>query len=135
MQIPMPLAMLFAVFFVFACSGEEAGSAPAATEISREAFGSRPVGSFLILDVRTPEEFAAGHLKNALNIPHDRLDERMSDFRKYANVPVLVYCKSGRRAERAIEVLSEAGFTNLNHLTGDMDGWLEAGYPVTKEVL
>ncbi len=131
----MRILILIAMLFAFACSDEEAGSAPAATEIAREAFARRPVGSFLILDVRTPEEFAAGHLKNALNIPHDRLADRMSDFRKYANVPVLFYCKSGRRAELAIDVLSEAGFTNLNHLTGDMDGWLEAGYPVTKEVL
>lgn len=131
----MRILILIAMLFAFACGGEEAGSAPAATEITREAFGSRPVGSFLILDVRTPQEYAAGHLKNALNIPHDRLAERLPDFRKYANAPVLVYCKSGRRAALAIDVLSEAGFTNLNHLVGDMDGWLEAGYPVTKDVL
>lgn len=131
MRILISIAMLF----VFACSGEQVGSAPAATEITREAFSKRPIGTFLILDVRTAAEYSAGHLKNAINIPHDRLAERMPDFRKYANVPVLVYCKSGRRAELAIDVLREAGFTNLNHLTGDMDGWLEAGYPVTKGVL
>ena len=131
----MRILLLIALLVLTACGGEEASGIPGATEVAPEVFGSKPIGTYLILDVRTPKEFAAGHLKNALNIPHDRLAERMSDFRKYANVPVLVYCKSGRRAELAIGVLSEAGFTNLNHLTGDMDGWLEAGYPVTKEVL
>lgn len=131
MRILISIVMLF----VFACSGEEPGSATAATEVAREAFGKQPIGTYLILDVRTPQEYAAGHLKNALNIPHDRIADRMPDLRRYANAPVLVYCKSGKRAAMALEELEKAGFTNLNHLTGDMDGWLEAGYPVTKDVL
>ncbi len=131
----MRILMLIVLLVLTACGGEEVSGIPGATEIAPEVFGSQPIGTYLILDVRTPAEYAAGHLKNALNVPHDRLADRMSDLRKYASVPVLVYCKSGKRAALAIETLGGAGFTNLNHLTGDMDGWLAAGYPVTKEVL
>lgn len=115
------------------CEAQPTDDVLVVPEVAREDFVRQPAGSSLILDVRSPEEYAAGHIKNALNIPHDRLAERISQIQKYAGVPVVLYCKSGRRAAMAAEVLSEAGFTNLRHLTGDMDGWVAAGYPVTKD--
>lgn len=115
------------------CEDQQNGGKPVAAELALEEFIRQPPGSFLILDVRSPEEYAAGHIKNALNVPHDRLAERMSQIQKYASVPVVLYCKSGRRAALAAEALSQAGFTNLHHLTGDMDGWIAAGYPVAKD--
>ena len=126
----MRILALIAILFFLACDGTEA---PAATEISREEFVRTTVGSSVVLDVRSPEEYAAGHIKNALNVPHDRLAERMSDIQRFASVPVVVYCKSGSRAGKAIEALGKAGFTNLRHLTGDMDGWIEAGHAVAKD--
>lgn len=126
----MRILALIALLFFLACNGKDA---PAVTEISREEFVQTAPGSSVVLDVRSPEEYAAGHVKNALNVPHDRLAERMSDIQKFASVPVVVYCKSGGRAGMAIEELRKAGFTNLRHLTGDMDGWIEAGYSVAKD--
>lgn len=131
MRIPTLIAILFlSVWGLSACKGTEA---PAVVEISREEYVRTAPGSSLVLDVRTPEEFAAGHVENALNIPHDRLAERLPEIQKFATAPVVVYCKSGRRAGLATELLAEAGFTNLRHLTGDMDGWIAAGYPVAKD--
>jgi|JI10StandDraft_1071094.scaffolds.fasta_scaffold430915_1 phage shock protein E len=135
----MRILPLFAILVTFiplawlGCDAQQNGGAPVAQEIALEEFIRQPPGSFLILDVRSPEEYAAGHIKNALNIPHDRIAERISQIQKYAGVPVMLYCKSGRRAALAAEALSAAGFANLNHLTGDMDGWVAAGYPVTKD--
>jgi len=131
MRILALIAILsLSTFNLSGCKGTEA---PVATEISREEYVRTAPGSSLVLDVRTPEEYAAGHVKNAFNIPHDRLAERMSEIQKFATAPVVVYCKSGRRAAIATELLARSGFTNLRHLTGDMDGWIAAGYPVTKD--
>ncbi len=123
----MRILALIAIGFMLAC---EAADAPAVAEISREEFAKQPPGSSLILDVRTSAEYAAGHIKNALNIPHDVLAERLPQIQKYAGVPVVVYCRSGGRAAQAVEVLTAAGFTNVRHLEGDMDGWSAAGLPV-----
>lgn len=131
----MRIMALIAILFLsgWSLSACNATEAPVATEISREEYVRTAPGSSFVLDVRTPEEYAAGHVENAFNIPHDRLAEKMSEIQKFANVPVVVYCKSGGRAAIATELLAESGFTNLRHLTGDMDGWIAAGYPVTKD--
>lgn len=114
-----------------ACDGAS-GPKPIAADVSHAEFLSKPIGSYLILDVRTPAEYAAGHLDNALNVSHDQLEKQLPRLQKYAAAPVLLYCKSGGRAAKAAETLSKAGFTNLNHLTGDYEGWVAAGYPVVE---
>jgi len=83
----------------------------------------------LLLDVRTPEEYAAGHVPGALNIPHDQLSARLAELEDRRGQQVVVYCESGRRAAHAAETLGGAGFEELRHLTGDMAGWRHAGLP------
>jgi len=123
----MRILALIAAFFMLAC---EAADAPIVTEVSLEEFTSKPAGTYLIFDVRTPAEYEAGHITRSINIPHDVVAENLPRFQKYAGVPVMIYCKSGRRAHEAAKVFAAAGFTNLNHLTGGMDAWIEAGLPV-----
>jgi len=86
----------------------------------------------LILDVRTPEEFAAGHVPGAVNIPHTQIAEHLDEVRKAGDVDVVVYCRSGRRAGSAERVLRENGFDKLLHLQGDMLDWMAKGRPVEK---
>lgn len=83
----------------------------------------------LVLDVRTPEEFAAGHVPGAENIPHDQLAARLAELGDAQEREVVVYCESGRRAAWALETLEGAGFKELRHLNGDMAGWRHAGLP------
>lgn len=128
----MRILALIAVLVVLACEASQSQK-PIATEVSQQELTSRRPGDFLILDVRTPEEFAAGHVENALNIPHDRLADRLAEIQKYASSPVVVYCESGKRAGMAAETLAQAGFSDLRHLTGDMRAWNEAGLPVVKD--
>jgi rhodanese-related sulfurtransferase len=123
----MRILSLIAIFFMLAC---EAAETPIMTEISIEEFTRQPAGSNLILDVRTPAEYEAGHIPLALNLPLDMLAERLPRIQKYAGAPVVLYCQTGRRASQAAEILAAAGFTKLLHLTGDMDGWIAAGLPV-----
>jgi len=84
----------------------------------------------VVLDVRTPAEFAAGHLPNARNIPLAELDKRAAELP--ANKPVLVCCTSGVTSSRAAGVLRKAGRTEVFNLSGGLDGWRQAGLPVVK---
>jgi phage shock protein E len=81
-----------------------------------------------VLDVRTPEEYVAGHVPGAVNIPHDKLASRIAEVPKDRDV--VLYCRSGRRAGLAAEVLAAGGYTRLEHLAGDMTAWTEQGRPV-----
>ncbi len=88
---------------------------------------------FILLDVRTPEEFRAGHVPGAINIPVQELDARQADVAALGDRPLVVYCRSGHRAGIALEWLAAHGRQKLSHLEGDMNGWVAAGRPVAKE--
>ncbi len=77
-----------------------------------------------VVDVRTAEEFATGHVAGALNIPHDQIARRHAEIGP-PSTPVLLYCKSGRRSALAGEALRQQGFTAIYDL-GTYDRWLAA---------
>lgn len=84
----------------------------------------------VVLDVRTPGEFAAGHIQNAINI-----DVEASDFD--ANIAKLdkskeyaVYCHSGRRSGIATQKMVKSGFTKVSNLEGGIQSWQAAGFPL-----
>ncbi len=68
-----------------------------------------------VIDVRSPEEFASGHIDRAVNIPVDELPARLDDVRKVAtkDQPVVVYCASGHRAAKAKQALTAAGYSRV----------------------
>jgi phage shock protein E len=84
----------------------------------------------LILDVRTREEYAAGHVSGARNIPFDELSSRLGELPVDKDEEVVVYCRSGGRAAKAEGVLIDAGFSNVRNLDGHMQGWSTSGHPV-----
>jgi len=84
----------------------------------------------LILDVRSPEEYAEGHIPGAINIPHDQLGSRLAEIRSHKNKDVVLYCGSGGRVGIAAKTLRPAGFSQLLHLDGDMNGWRSKGLPI-----
>lgn len=88
--------------------------------------------SLLILDVRTPEEFAAGHVPGAINVPHTQLPARAAELAAKGDKEIVLYCRTGRRAENAASRLREHGFTRLLHLDGDMQRWTEQQRPTEK---
>ena len=68
------------------------------------------------IDVRSAEEFNAGHLQDAVNIPHDKIIEGVKALGSDKDAPINLYCRSGRRAEAALTELKNAGYTNvINH--------------------
>lgn len=82
----------------------------------------------VVLDVRSPGEFAAGHVPGAINIPHDRIGERFAEVPR--DKDVVLYCQSGRRAGIAAQALAAQGYTRLFHLEGDIAAWKANGRPL-----
>ncbi len=112
-------------------------TAPAATlrTIDQQALLDRIAArdrSLLILDVRTAEEYAQGHVEGAVHIPYDQLPQRAAEIEAAKDQDVVLYCRSGRRSELAAETLHEKGFTRLLHLEGDMLAWEAAQRPLVK---
>lgn len=76
----------------------------------------------LVVDVRSPEEFASGHADRAINIPIDQVDARLADFGADKSKPIVVYCAKGGRAAAAKEKLVAAGYSQVTNL-GGLDDW------------
>jgi rhodanese-related sulfurtransferase len=86
--------------------------------------------AFTILDIRTPEEFAAGKIEGSINI-----DFYASDFRQQLDAldkdtHYLVYCNSGNRSGQSLSDFRDLGFTQVDNLDTGIQGWYSAGYPV-----
>jgi rhodanese-related sulfurtransferase len=105
-------------------------SQPDVADISADELLGRTTGDALILDVRTAEEFAAGHVPGAVNIPHTQVGARLTELGDDRARPVVVYCESGRRAGMAADVLLNDGYTSVLHLAGDMGEWRAEGRPM-----
>lgn len=78
-------------------------------------------GGALLVDVRTPQEFAAGHITGALNIPVQQLDRRMAELGP-KDRPIVLYCRSGNRSSTAARMLGNAGYAAVHDL-GAMSSW------------
>jgi phage shock protein E len=128
---------LFPVIAACLFNGLLAGCAPAPTPTpmgditvieleQRIATNSAP----LILDVRSADEYSAGHLPAATNIPHTEIPNRLAELPADRETEIIVHCHSGKRAAVAQKSLEEAGFSNVRHLEGDFIGWKAAGLAV-----
>lgn len=76
---------------------------------------------YVILDVRTPEEFAAGHIPNAINIPNETIGASEISALPDKDQLILVYCRSGRRSKEAAQKLVSLGYTNIVEFGGILD--------------
>lgn len=88
--------------------------------------------SLVVLDVRSPAEFAEGHVPGARNVSHDQIDARLAELADAKEKDVVVYCRSGRRSQVALMTLSAKGFTRLAHLEGDYLAWTAASRPTER---
>jgi len=86
----------------------------------------------LVVDVREPNEFAAGHVLGAKNMPLARVDASGADLAKRKERPVIVYCDGGERSAKALAALKKHGFTRVANLSGGIAAWQQAGLPVEK---
>jgi rhodanese-related sulfurtransferase len=128
-------SLAMAAAFTFAAVAHAGDTAPTTPRIDQASLLKRiesKDASMVILDVRTPEEYAAGHVPGAINIPYTHLPSRISEVADAADKDIVVYCAVGVRAEKGAERLRENGFTKLLHLDGDMKAWEAQKRPLEK---
>ena len=94
-------------------------------------------GGTLIVDVREPQEYAAGHVPGAINIPRGVIEFKIWNHVGYpANTqmdqPIVLQCQSGNRASLAAQALTELGFTHTSAVVMSLDEWQKAGHPLEK---
>lgn len=94
-------------------------------------------GGTLIVDVREPNEYAAGHVPGAINIPRGVIEFKIWNHVGYpANTqldqPIVLQCQSGNRASLAAQSLADLGFTHINAVVMSLDDWQQSGHPFVK---
>jgi hydroxyacylglutathione hydrolase len=105
------------------------GGAVSAEELLRDRSGAKPP---LLLDVRSQSEFVAGHIIGARHMPFWTIPWRLSELGTDLELPIVVYCGHGPRAELAMAALRYYGFRRVSCLAGHMSGWRRRGLPVTQ---
>jgi rhodanese-related sulfurtransferase len=113
-----------------ACGGDTAAArvesvpAPAAAEI----LSADP--DAILLDIRTPDEFAGSHLDDAVNIDFlaPGFEEQISTLDR--DLPYVIYCASGNRSGSALDLFRQLEFTDVVDIEGGIASWIEAGLPV-----
>ncbi len=85
----------------------------------------------VVLDVRTPEEFAGGHLEGAVMVDFYAPDFADQLAQLDGNTPYLLYCRSGNRSGQTLTLMRQMGFTDVTEIDGGIVAWQEAGHPVT----
>ena len=103
------------------------GIAPADLQARRDA-GTAPV----VIDVRTAEEYATGHIPGAVNIPHDQIADRISEVE--AEHGVALYCMVGPRARMGEAALLGSGYSPVFHIEGGLAAWQQSGLPVERDL-
>ena len=86
----------------------------------------------LVVDVRDPGEYGAGHILGAKNVPLARIDEGSPELAKRKDRPLVVYDDRGDRASKAVGALKKQGFSRVVNLSGGIGAWQQAGLPVEK---
>lgn len=87
----------------------------------------------IVLDVRTAEEYASGHLPDAINIDVTAADFESKLAELDPGTTYAVYCKTGRRSQTALATMSDAGFTSVADLAGGISAWIAAGKTVVTD--
>ena len=83
-----------------------------------------------VIDIRSIDAFAKGHIVSARNIPSDELDAKVNTLEAMKAKPIIAVCDSGVTSTKAVSVLRAAGFESVYGLKGGMAGWSQAGLPV-----
>ena len=86
----------------------------------------------VVVDVREPEEFAAGHVGGARNVPLGQLQDKLPAAVKNKTVPLLLTCATGARAQRAVGVAKKLGYEKAQVIAGGLKAWKEANLPTEK---
>lgn len=87
----------------------------------------------LLLDVRSAEDFAAGHIRGARSMPAEQLASGADSLKRYKDKPVVVYCEQGSSASGAMRELAQLGFSQVVNLRGGLRAWRAEHLPVARD--
>jgi len=87
-------------------------------------------GAYKLLDVKTTQEYAEGHIAGSILILLSELEARLGQLQK--DKPLIVYCRSGVRSSQASDILKANGFSQIYDMIGGFNEWSSKGYPVEK---
>ena len=114
-----------------ATSGPDIGQLSTVTPDEAATLHETPPADLVVLDVRTPEEFAEGHLDGAVMVDFYAPTSPTRSHSWDANVPYLLYCRSGNRSGQTLSLMQQMGFTDVTEVDGGIAAWQQAGHPVT----
>lgn len=100
---------------------EELSESDVFKSVDAKGFETAMTGDYLLLDVRTQEEYDKGHIEGAVLIPHNKLADRLGEIEGYDKM--LVYCASGNRSVTASQILINAGYREVYNLKGGFSAW------------
>lgn len=103
-------------------------------EINADTAAAALAGADVVIDVREPDEFAAGHLPGAINLPRGLLEFKVSNSPalERRDLRVLLYCSTGGRSALAACSLLDMGYLDVTSIAGGFDAWRAAGHPIAK---
>ena len=124
--------LLLAVMLLTAC-GQDKENDREVTDMNITAEEAKRImdseEGYIILDVRTQEEYAEGHIPGAILIPNTEIEAKAEEVLTEKDQLILVYCRSGRRSKLAAEALVELGYTNIKEFGGIIDWPYEVEKP------
>ncbi len=88
--------------------------------------------NFILLDVRTPQEYASGHLEYAINIDYNSSTFKQSLTTFDKDKTYLLYCRTGNRSSNAFKIMKEMGFKKVYHMVGGIEAWTSEELPTVK---
>jgi len=131
----LPISLFVIVVLLFSCknNSQTSDKNTSVEVISTTAFKAKVAGTDVqLVDVRTPEEFSEGHLKNSKNIDFKN-DNFMAQMEKLdKSKPLYLYCRSGNRSGKASAKLKEAGFTEIYDMKGGFLAWSKENLEIAK---
>jgi rhodanese-related sulfurtransferase len=84
----------------------------------------------VVIDLRSSDAFARGHIVSAKNIPSDELDAKLASLESLKSKPIVAVCDAGVTSTKAVNTLRGAGFDSVYGLKGGINGWSQAGLPL-----
>ena len=130
MVLILAIVIVVAIALWYAMASQKSDASTAITQhlTPQQYQATYATRDHLLVDVRTPEEFATGHIPGATNIALQSLPQRMAALPH--DQPVILYCRSGARSREAARMLIQNGFSDVHNL-GGITEWRSQGLPVS----
>ena len=132
-MLVLSVSLVIGAVLASGCVGKETPTQTIGNITPQEAFAliqeNQDNPNFVIIDVRTPEEFANEHLKNAINLDYrcETFEDELNKLDK--NKTYLIYCRSGRRSGNALDIMAELNFREVYNMLDGINGWKAEGLP------